>query len=219
MRTTLLLGAFGALALACNPGGENSPKAEVTETQVKLDLPAPPEFKVPQPLADGSQTPTTMRLRWPKFLEQPVKVTGYVVSVYDAKKCAHELGAKQVKENPSLCAGKGEVTDCTFKVGQKTIEQEPELCQRPHFYLADAPGASIEKAVLVVDVPRPVRADEKEDFALVQEAKLNPPPDTEKFLTDQTKVTVSGTWSQKSPKGFTRSDGLLVYQTMAPAPM
>lgn len=222
MRTTPILGGFGCLwgvlALACSSSTGNAPKAEVSETQVKLDLPAPPEFKQPAPLPDGSHTPTEMRLRWAKYLEQPVKVTGYIVSAYDMKKCAHEQGAKLVKENPSLCAGKSEVSECSLKVGQKAIDEAPNLCQRPHFYLADAPGASIEKAIEVVDVPRPLRADEKKDPGLVEQFKAAPPPpETEKYLTEQTKVTVSGTWSTKSPKGFTKSDGLLIYEALTPA--
>jgi hypothetical protein len=224
---TLIMRANGfltAIALASLAGGAacgsssgNAPKAEVVETQIKLDLPAPPEFPMPQPLADGSHSVAEMRLRSPKFLDQAVKVTGYVITNYNMNACAHEVGAKLVKENESLCAGKGEFSECSFKVGQKAVTETPNLCNRPHFYLADTPSASLDKAILVSDVPRGIREDEKKDQFLVDEfKKKGPPPDLDPLMATQTQVAVTGKWQQKSPLGFTNSDGLLVFESITP---
>jgi len=63
--------------LACGGGdARKGPAPEVAETAVKLDLPPPPDFQEPKPLADGSHTVTEMRLRSGKFVDQQVnKVT------------------------------------------------------------------------------------------------------------------------------------------------
>jgi hypothetical protein len=209
----------GVLGVAgCGGESSNAPKAEISETPVKLDLPAVPDFNMPQPLGDGSHTAQEMRLRSSKYVDQNVAVTGYIVSVYDMNKCAHELGAKMVKEKDSLCAGREELSVCMFKVGKKAVDEKPDLCQRPHFYLADSPGASIDKAIEVVDVPRGLREDEKKFPEIVEEFKKRPPPpDLDTPLQQQQKIRVAGKWSTKSPLGFTNSDGLLVFESLAPA--
>ena len=203
-----------ALALAgCQPQG-GGPKPEVEETHIKLDLPAPPDFVDPQPLPDGSHSVTEMRLKSQKYLDQQVKVTGYVVFQYDLTVCARELGEKAVKADPKLCEGKRDVNDCTLKVGQKAVAETPDQCERPYFYLADAPNASFDKSIWVVEVPRPLRDDEKRDPQMVEAFKKGPQPPVIKVGD---KVQVSGTWAVKSPNGFGNSDGLLVFAGTTPA--
>ena len=205
-----------AMASACQSSGSGgpAPRPEVAETQIKLDLPAPPEFVEPKPYPDGSHSVTEMRLRSPKFLDQQVKVTGFVVFKYDLETCARDVGEKLVRENPKLCEGKKDVIECTQKVGQKAVADSPDRCDRPYFYLADAPNASFEKSIWIVEVPRPLRDDEKRDPALVEAFKKAPPPPQ---LTVGQKVTVTGGWAIKSPQGFGNSDGLLVYAGSQPA--
>jgi hypothetical protein len=204
-----------ALLMACSDSGtEKGPKPEVAETEIKLDLPQPPEFPEPKPFADGSHSVTEMRLKGAKFLEQQIKITGIVVYQYDLKACARELGEKRVKQDPKLCDGKKDVIDCTNKVGEKAVADSPDQCDRPYFYLADDANASFERSLWVVEVPRPLREDEKKDPTLVEAFKKGPPPPT---LTVGQKYTVDGTWSIKSPSGFGNSDGLLVYAGSAPA--
>jgi hypothetical protein len=204
-----------AIPLACTTsGGGTSAKPEVEETQIKLDLPPTPEFKEPVPYPDGSHSVTEMRLKGLKMLDQQVKITGYVVFQYDLTTCARDVGEKLVKADPKLCEGKKDVIECTTKVGQKAVAESPDQCDRPYFYLADTPNASFEKSLWVVEVPRPLRDDEKKDPALVEAYKKAPPPPQ---IAVGQKLTVSGTWTIKSPQGFGNSDGLLVYAGSTPA--
>lgn len=202
--------------IACSTSGSGgaAPPPEVTETQIKLDLPAAPEFVEPKPYPDGSHSVTEMRLKGPKFLEQQVKITGFVVFKYDLETCAHEVGEKMVQKDAKLCEGKKDVIDCTQKVGQKSVADSPDQCDRPYFYLADAPNASFEKSIWIVEVPRPLRDDEKRDPQLVEAFKKGPPVPQ---LSVGQKLTVTGTWAIKSPQGFGNSDGLLVYAGSQPA--
>lgn len=218
MNRTFLWGAsilVGGVAACNNAGGSGTnAKPEVEETQIKLDLPAPPEFNEPKPYPDGSHSVSEMRLKSQKLLDQPVKVTGYVVFKYDFETCAIDVGEKLVKADPKLCEGKKDVIECTKRLGQKDVGENPDKCGRPYFYLADAPNASFEKSLWVVEVPRPLLDYEKRDPALVEAFKKAPPPPQ---VTVGQKLTVSGTWAIKSPQGFGNSDGLLVYAGSAPA--
>jgi hypothetical protein len=155
-----------------------------------------------------------MRLKGRKLLDQQVRITGFVVFKYDLETCAQEAGEKLVKEDPKLCEGKKDIVDCTTKVGKKAVAEAPDQCDRPYFYLADEADASFEKSLWVVEVPRPLRDDEKRDPAAVEAFKMGPQPPV---ITVGDKVTVSGTWTIKSPGGFGNSDGLLVYEMLAPA--
>jgi hypothetical protein len=190
------------------------PAPEVEETQIKLDLPAPPDFVEPKPYADGSHSVAEMRLKGQKLLDQQVRVTGYVVLQYDLNVCARELGERLVMKDPALCDGKKDVAACIAKVGEKAVEETPDQCDRPYFLVADSPSAGIERALWVVEVPRPLRADEKRDPSLVEAFKNGPQPPSVKVGD---KVTVTGTWAIKSPAGFGNSEGLLVYGGMETA--
>jgi hypothetical protein len=222
MSRTVVMGALGAvgtltLALGCNTsdsGGTKGPRPEVEETQIKLDLPAPPEFVEPKPYADGSHSVTEMRLKGPKFIDQQVRVTGFVVFKYDLETCARDVGDKLLRQDPKPCEGKKDVIDCAQKLGAKAVADSPDQCDRPYFYLADTPNASFEKSIWVVEVPRPLREDEKRDPQLVEAWKKGPPVPV---LTIGQKLTVSGGWAIKSPQGFGNSDGLLVYAGSQPA--
>ena len=66
----------------------------------------------------------------------------------------------------------------------------------------------------MVEVPRPLREDERRDPVMVEEFKKGPQPPAIKVGD---KITVSGTWTIKSPGGFGNSDGLLVYEGSGPA--
>ena len=178
---------FVALALAACGGGASgpAPKAEVAETDVKLDLPGVPAFEKPQAHPDGTHSVLEMRRLGPKFLEQDVKVKGFVIWKYD---CIAEIGAAAFKESP-------------------------EKCQKPHFYLGDAPDTTREKAIEVVDVPRPPRDDEKK---FLPKEDLKNWPKVPEYQQGQ-ELVVTGKWSIKSPMGFVNSDGLLVYQDLLAA--
>lgn len=180
----LLLAAVG-----CGRPTPGSPAApEVVETQIKLDMPAVPEFTEPTSHGDGTHSVAELRrdMRRPqkKFLDQTVTVKGYVVWVYD---CATALGPEVAKDNP-------------------------EKCDRPYFYLGDTADASLDKAIWVVEVPRAPRPDE-EKFLPKEELEKWPPVPT---IELGKRYNVEGTWATKSPKGFMNTDGLLVYVNMTP---
>ncbi len=166
-------------------GGSTAAGNEVVETQTRIELPAPPDFVAPQPNPDGTHSALEMRRNSGKFMDQVVKIKGYVVFKYD----------------------------CIQVLGPKVYKDAPDKCERPHFYIADEKDTSIERSVWVVEVPRAPREDEKK--VLPKEELNNPelwPPEPKYALGDQ--VEVEGTWSTKSPKGFVNSDGLLIYKNM-----
>ena len=82
-----VIGVAACLAIAtvagCKKDQLEGAKAEVQKTSIKLDLPAVPDFVMPQPNADGTHSVAEMRLRGNKFLDTEVKVKGYVVWIYD----------------------------------------------------------------------------------------------------------------------------------------
>jgi hypothetical protein len=215
MRWCTFLAAAACVSGCTSSDSSAAPKAEVAETEIKLDLPAPPDFPDPKPYADGSHSVTEMRLKGQKFLEQNVKITGFVVYKYDLDECAAEEGDKKVKQDPKVCEGKKDIAACTKEIGKKIVADSPNVCDRPYFYLADTANASFEKSLWVVDVPRPLRDDEKRDPSRVEEFKKGPPPPQ---IGVGQKVTVDGQWSLKSRTGFGNSDGLLVYAGLQPAP-
>lgn len=181
-------------ATGCRKADLQGAKAEVQETSIKLDLPAVPEFSMPQPNPDGTNPVSVMRLKGNKFLDTEVRVKGYVVWIYD---CATAIRTPQMDD----------------KEVAKILENEPERCSRPHFTLGDKPDTPPDRGIWVVDVPRAPRKDDKllgpEIYAQMEaEWKALPPFK----LGDE--VTVTGTWALVSPKGFRHSDGLLVYKQM-----
>ena len=181
-------------APGCRKADLQGAKAEVQETSIKLDLPAVPEFSMPQANADGTNAVAVMRLKGNKFLDTEVRVKGYVVWIYD---CATAIRTPQM----------------TDKEVATILENEPERCSRPHFTLGDKPDTPPDRGIWVVDVPRAPRKDDKllgpEIYAQMEaEWKALPPFK----LGDE--VTVTGTWALVSPKGFRHSDGLLVYKQM-----
>lgn len=194
---SLLLGSQG-----CSKDQLQGAKAEVQETSIQLDLPAVPDFAMPQSNPDGSHPVSVMRLKGNKFLDTEVRVKGYVVWIYD---CATAI------RTPAM----------TDKELAEILENEPERCSRPHFTIADSPDTAPDRGIWVVDVPRPVRKDDKllgDDIYAEMEAAFKALPPFK--VGDE--VVVTGTWALVSPKGFRHSDGLLVYQSMenlsAPAP-
>jgi hypothetical protein len=186
MRRLIVSCALAAMGCG-NAGAGGGPAPEVSESQVKLDLPAVPAFEEPMTYPDGTHSVMEMRRRGKKFLEQNVKVKAYVVWVYD---CATTLGPQVVKDTP-------------------------EKCDRPHFRLGDSADAREDQTIEVVDVPRPPRDDErkflpKEEIA-AQDAVFNAIPQ----FSVGSQVVVEGKWATRSPKGFVNSDGLLVFAGMA----
>ena len=192
---------FGAGA-GCKKDQLEGAKAEVQETSIKLDLPAVPDFAMPQPNPDGTHPVSEMRLKGNKFLDTEVKVKGYVVWIYD-------------------CATAIRTPEMTDKQLATLLENEPERCSRPHFTIADKPDTPPDRGVWVVDVPRPLRKDDKllgKEIVAQMEAEWKALPPFK--IGDE--VVVTGKWTLVSMKGFRHSDGLVEYKAMqnnsAPAP-
>jgi len=185
MRRVLV--ACALAAIGCGKADGSGPAPEVAESQVKLDLPAVPNFEEPTTYPDGTHSVLEMRRRGKKFLEQNVKVKAYVVWIYD---CATTLGPQVVKDTP-------------------------EKCDRPHFRLGDSADAREDQTIEVVDVPRAPRDDAKkflppEEAAAMDAAYKAIPP-----FQVGSQAVVEGKWATRSPKGFVNSDGLLVFAGMA----
>jgi hypothetical protein len=192
---TATIEAAGALTLVlfagswgCGNDQFAGPKAEIPETNVKLDLPAVPEFKVPAAYADGSHPVAEMRLNGNKFLDTEVRVKGFVIWMYD-------------------CATAIRTPDMDDKQLQRILADEPERCNRPNLYLGDKATDPTDRGIWVVDIPRPPRPDE---LKVLPKDVLRDWPKVPNFKVGQ-EVTVTGKWSLKSPEGFANSTGLLVY--------
>ena len=181
-----LAGGGLGLGAACTQADAGT-APEVVETTVKLDLPAVPEFTEPQTYNDGTHSVLEMRRKGKKFLDQDVKIKGYVVWIYD----------------------------CVQVLGPQVLKDTPERCDRPNFYLGDAPDATHDKAIWVVDVPRALRPDEN-DRTLGKEivAEMKAAYEAVPKFTVGNKVVVSGKWVLKSPKGFANSDGLVAFAAL-----
>jgi len=96
---------------------------------------------------------------------------------------------------------------------RKRITNSPELCNRPNLYIADDPSAPPSDGLWVVEVPRPPRPDELK--TLPQEVIDNWPKVPKVKVGDR--VVITGKFDRRSPRGFSSSDGLLVYGSLAPS--
>jgi hypothetical protein len=188
MRTSWLIAPLMGLAiLGCDKSEFKGAEAEVKTTDIKLDMPSIPNFSMPA--ADGdTYSPKYLRLLGGKLLDTEVKLKGYVTWIYDC--VAH---VQQPGEKP--------------KATKKRIKKDPSICQRPHITVGDTADTPPERSVWVVEVPRPLRKDEKKGL---KKADLEKLPKVPKFkLGDQ--VVIKGKWALRSNKGFSNSDGLLVW--------
>jgi len=176
------------LTTGCQEEEFTGPTADVVDTNIKLDLPSVPQFNMPSPYPDGTHPVAEMRLKGNKFLDQDVKVKGYVVWVYD---CATAIRTPEMTDD--------EV--------QKILSEEPERCSRPNIYIADKAEDPRDRGVWVVDIPRKPRKDEEKVLPKEVLAEMENAPE---FEVGQ-EVVLTGKWSQKSPAGFVKSEGLLVF--------
>lgn len=195
--STVLSLAVGQIVMTagCKQDEFEGAAAEVKNTNIKLDLPAVPDFKMPSPNPDGTHSVKEMRLQGKKYMGKSVPVKGYVLWIYD-------------------CATAIRTADMSEKDAQKLIDEDPTRCTRPNFYIGDDPKAPTDKGVWVVENPRPPRPDEKKNLpkeelkAMIDAYKAVPP-----FKVGD-EVVVTGSWALSSPRGFRDSDGLLVFESM-----
>ena len=155
--------------------------------------PAPPAG--PPPPVDGVASPRYVRVNSTKLLDQRITVKGTVVWIYD---CEADVAAREPNKSRDEIA--------------KLVARRPDLCKRPHFYLGDHKGTPVARAIQVVEVPRPIRPDERISLS---EKEIAAWPAVPSIAVGQ-RVTVEGTWALNSPKGYANPDGLLVYSRLVP---
>lgn len=215
MRPTLLV---FALAAACGGSQETAPPPDrpvdrelgsvplesTAQPPVAAEEPEPAPPPAPRkppappreaPPADGIYSPRYVRKNSTALLDQRITVKGTVVWIYD---CVEEVAAREPNKSRDEVA--------------RQVAKRPDLCKRPHFYLGDRKGAPVERAVQVVEVPRPIRPDEKISLS---EKEIAAWPVVPSISLGQV-VTVEGTWALNSPKGYANPDGLLVYGRLVP---
>jgi hypothetical protein len=189
MALCLMVGA------ACEKADFEGAAAEVKEHNIKLDLPAVPDFQMPSPNPDGTHPVEEMRLRGNEYLGQTVQVKGHVIWVYD---CATAIRTAEMSE----------------KDVQALIDEDPTRCTRPNFYVGSTANASTDKGVWVVENPRPPREDEKKSLPDEELAAMKAAYEAMPAFKVGDEVVVTGSWALRSPRGFRDSDGLLVFESM-----
>lgn len=155
----------------------------------------PPADPGPPPPVDGVYVPRYVRVNSTKLLDQRITVKGTVVWIYD---CVADVAAREPDKSRDEVA--------------KLVAKRPDLCKRPHFYLGDRKGAPVERSIQVVEVPRPIRPDERISMS---EKEIAAWPAVPSIALGQV-VTVEGRWALNSPKGYANPDGLLVYGRLVP---
>src|SRR5690242_2408703 len=121
---------------ACDKDKLKGPEAEVKKSDIKVDLPAVPDFALPPAPADGGHTVKELRVKGKKLLDTDITVHGFITWAYD-------------------CATAVRKPDESDKDVQKRIDEDPTLCERPKFYIGDGKDTPPEKSLWIVDVPRP----------------------------------------------------------------
>jgi hypothetical protein len=191
--TVLLSATLFVGATACDKDQFKGAKAEVGREKVSVTLPAPPKFDLPPVGADGSHSVKEMRVKGRKYLDTEVTVKGVVTWIYD-------------------CATAIRTADDTDESVKKKIEEDPTQCRRPQFAIADAAGATLDRSVKVVEVPRyPTALEKKILKEEIKDVTLWPPVPP---LAVGDEVIVTGDWKQRAPHGDASADGLLVYKKL-----
>ena len=205
VRTLASAGLIASLfaCAGCDKDKLKGPEAEVKKSDIKVDLPAVPDFALPPAPADGSHTIKELRVKGKKLLDTDITVHGFITWAYDCPTAVR----------------KPEETD---KDVQKRIDEDPTLCERPKFYIGDDKTTPVEKSLWIVDVPRPYN---KLEMERMKKPERNLPDRCEPGEKDPKKnicppyavgdeVEITGTFKTSSPHSERNSDGLLVYKKM-----
>jgi hypothetical protein len=185
--------ALAASLAACGDDQFKGAQAEVGREKIKPTLPAVPSFEIPPANPDGSHTVKEMRIKGRKFLEQEIKIKGYVTWIYD---CPTALRSRGISEE--------EV--------QRILKEDPMQCSRPKFRLGDTADAGEDRTVKVVEVPRfPTEQERKVFKEEIKDPTIwRPVPQIK--VGDE--VVVTGAWKVSSGRGDSDMAGLLVYGSL-----
>ncbi len=169
------------------------PALERTPELAASELPPVPGFELPAQ-EPGFVDPQYLRVRGKALLGTDVKVKGYITWIYD---CIADV--RHAKESR--------------RQTQQRIDADPTLCERPKLYLGSKRQTPPERALWVVDVPRPPNKLEKERLP---EEELAAWPAVPKLKLGQY-VVVAGTFATESTHHERNSDGLLLFASVEPA--
>lgn len=203
VRTVASACLIASLLGGCDKDKLKGPEAEVKKSDIKVDLPAVPDFALPPAPADGGHTIKELRVKGKKLLDTDITVHGFITWAYDCQTAVR----------------KPEESD---KDVQKRIDEDPTLCERPKFYIGDDKATPVEKSLWIVDVPRPYN---KLEMERMKKPERNLPDRCEPGEKDPKKnicppyavgdeVEITGTFKTSSPHSERNSDGLLVYKKM-----
>jgi Flp pilus assembly protein TadD len=153
-------------------------------------LPPVPELRLPAH-GGGPLSVKRLQVERERHLDTDVEVAGVIVWIYDCEIAVRKAGESR-------------------RAARKRIAARPELCARPHFILGDTTGSRPGDGLWVVEVPRPMRPDEKKN--LDEETQKSWPAVPTIKVGDR--VVVEGRFALSSPRGFRDSDGLLIYKAL-----
>lgn len=184
----------GVVAAASNPWaqpgptplqGAPGPTPEVSGNPAPVALPPLPSFAVPAP-AGGVHTPFELLAAGERLRGTRLQVGGYITWIHDC----------------------GVAVPADGRVAARR-DRDPAPCERPKLLLSDTPGASVDRSLWVVDLPRALGGLEWHlpDGRL---ARLH-------HLAVGDYVVVTGTLAIRSPHREINSAGLIVYEALAPA--
>ena len=206
LRSALVGLVFVSTLGACEKDKLKGPEAEVKKADVKMNLPAVPDFALPAANADGSHSVKEMRVKGKKLFDSEITVKGVVTWAYDCPTALRQPGMDE-------------------KAVQKVIDEDPTKCERAKFYVGDAADTPAEKSMWVVDLPRPYNKLELDRIKKADRNLQMYPDRCEPGEKDPKKaicppyavgdqVEVTGSWKMASPHSERNSDGLLVYKKM-----
>jgi hypothetical protein len=198
--------SLALLAVAACGKGTAGPEAEVKKSDIKVDLPAVPDFALPAAPGDGSHTVKELRVKGKKYLTNEgteMTVHGFITFAYD-------------------CMTSVRKPDEAEKDAQKRIDEDPTLCERPKFYIGDDKATPGEKSLWVVDVPRPynklemerMKKQDRTDPLKCEPGEKDPKKSICPPYAVGDEVSVTGTFKTSSPHSERNSDGLLVYKKL-----
>jgi tetratricopeptide (TPR) repeat protein len=179
------------------PTPEVRPAATVT-------LPPIPAFAVPE-MAAGIHSVRELRVAGRDLLGTKVRVAGYVTWIYDCIADLRRPGQSRAQV-------------------QRRIDEDPTVCERLKLYLGDTRDTPPDRALWVVDVPRPYNKLELARIAKVDRTPENYPdrcePDSKRrgpscfALAVGDYVVLDGAFAIVSPHSESNSDGLLVWASV-----
>jgi tetratricopeptide (TPR) repeat protein len=168
-------------------------KGPAPEVAPPITVPPIPTFAIVSS-PNGFRTVHELRVAGRKLIGTKIQVEGNITWIYDCASAVKKKGESKAQT-------------------QRRIDADPTICERPKFYLGDAKSTSPEQSLWIVDVPRAPNKLERERLPKDELARWPKPP----TLALGQRVVVTGTFDLASPHSERNSDGLLVFESIAPA--